>query len=346
MNFKASQIAELVQGSIVGDPDSFVNDVSKIEEDRENTLTFLANPKYTKYIYTTKASVVIVNNDFVPEKEINATLIKVPNAYQALATLLDMYEKSQPQKSGIEQPSFIDESATVGDFVYVGAFAYIGQNVKLGNNVKIYPQAYVGDNVEISDNTIIYSGVKIYKGCKIGSNCIIHSGTIIGADGFGFVPDENNVYRKIAQIGNVIIEDEVEIGSNTCIDRATMGSTIVRKGAKIDNLIQIAHNVDVGEKTVMAAQTGIAGSTKIGKECMFGGQVGVVGHLSIADNVKIGAQSGIPNSVKKEGAVIMGSPAIDAMKHTKSLILFKKLPDIYTQLNNLEKAVAKITKEE
>ncbi len=344
MNFKASQIAELVQGSIEGDPDSIVNDVSKIEEDKENTLTFLANPKYTKYIYTTKASVVIVNNDFVAEGEIKATLIKVPNAYQALATLLDMYEKSQPQKSGVEQPSFVDESARLGDFVYVGAFAYIGQNVILGDNVKIYPQAYIGDNVEIKDNTIIYAGVKIYKGCKIGNDCIIHSGTIVGGDGFGFVPDENNVYKKIPQIGNVIIEDEVEIGANTCIDRATMGSTIVRKGAKIDNLIQIAHNVDIGEKTVIAAQTGIAGSSKIGKECMFGGQVGVLGHITIADKVKIAAQSGVSHA-SKEGMVLMGSPAIDGKMHTKSFVIFKKLPEMYTQLNNLEKAISKITKE-
>ncbi len=345
MNFKASQIAELVQGTVEGDPDSIVNDVSKIEEDRDNTITFLANPKYTKYIYTTNASVVIVNNNFVPEGKIKATLIRVANAYEALATLLDMYEKSLPQKSGIEQPSFIDKSAQLGEFVYVGAFAYVGQNVKLGDNVKIYPQVYIGDNVEIKDNTKIYAGVKIYRECKIGSDCIIHSGTIIGSDGFGFVPDENNEYKKIAQVGNVIVEDEVEIGSNTCIDRATMGSTIIRKGAKLDNLIQIAHNVDVGKKTVMAAQTGVAGSAKIGKECMFGGQVGILGHINIADKVKVAAQSGVSHATK-EGMVLMGSPAIDAMMHSKSFVIFKKLPEIYTKLSNLEKMVAKITKEE
>lgn len=345
MNFKAGQIAELIQGTVEGDPESIVTDVSKIEESRENTLTFLANPKYNKYIYTTKASVVIVNNDFVPEKEIRATLIRVPSAYQALAKLLDLYEKSQPRKSGVEQPSFIDESATLGDFVYVGAFAYIGSNVKLGDNVQIFPHAYIGDNVEIKENSIIYSGVKIYKNCVIGKNCIVHAGTVIGSDGFGFAPDENNEYKKIAQVGNVIIEDEVEIGANTCIDRATMGSTIVRRGAKLDNLIQIAHNVDVGEKTVMAAQTGIAGSAKIGKECMFGGQVGIVGHLTIADKVKIAAQSGIPNSIKKEGAVIMGYPAYDAAEYTRSYVIFKKLPEIYKKLNTLEKTVSDITKE-
>ncbi|NPA36009.1 MAG: UDP-3-O-(3-hydroxymyristoyl)glucosamine N-acyltransferase [Chlorobi bacterium] len=345
MNFKASQIAEILQGKVEGDPDSLVNDFSKIEESKENSLTFLANPKYEKYIYTTKASVVLVNDDFKPEKDISATLIRVPNAYKALATLLEFYEKSMPQKTGIEQPSFIHESAVLGDSVYVGAFAYIGENAKIGDNVKIYPQAYIGDNVVIEDNSIIYAGVKIYHGCKIGKNCIIHAGAVIGSDGFGFAPDETGEYKKIQQIGIVILEQDVEIGANTCIDRATMGETVVRKGAKLDNLIQIAHNVDVGSRTVMAAQVGVAGSTKIGKECMMGGQVGLAGHLTVPDRVKFGAQSGVPNSVKKEGETLLGSPAINVTDFAKSFIIFKKLPDIYRQINEMEKTLKNITNE-
>ncbi len=345
MNFKASQIAEFLKGKVEGDPEAVVTDVSKIEEGKKNTLTFLANPKYSKYIYETKASVVIVNDDFVPEKELKVTLIRVPDAYQALAMLLDVYERSIPQKTGIEQPCFIDESATLGKDIYVGAFAYIGQNVKLGDNVKIYPQSYIGDNVEIKDNSIIYAGAKIYRSCKIGQNCIIHSGAVVGSDGFGFAPDENGEYKKIAQVGNVILEDNVEIGSNTTIDRATMGSTVIHKGAKLDNLIQIGHNVEVGSRTVMAAQTGIAGSTKIGEECMMGGQVGIAGHLNIPDRVKFGAQSGVPNSVKKEGTVLLGAPAIDATNFAKSAIIFKKLPEIYRKLNEIEKTLNDITKQ-
>jgi len=345
MNFKASQIAEFLKGKVEGNPDAVVTDVSKIEQGKENTLTFLANPKYSKYIYETKASVVIVNNDFVPEKELNVTLIRVPNAYQALANLLDLYEKSIPQKSGIEQPSYIDESAETGESIYVGAFAYIGQNVKIGDNVKIYPQAYIGDNVVIKDNSIIYAGVKIYRGCKIGENCVIHSGAVIGSDGFGFAPDENGEYKKIAQIGNVILEDNVEIGSNSTIDRATMGSTVIHKGAKLDNLIQIGHNVEVGSRTVMAAQTGVAGSTKIGEECMMGGQVGIAGHLNIPDRVKFGAQAGVPNSIKKEGEAVLGTPAMNATDFAKSFIIFKKLPDLYKKLNEVEKTLNNITRQ-
>lgn len=342
MDFKASQIAEFLKGKVEGDPDAVVNDVSKIEEGKKNTLTFLSNPKYTKYIYETKASVVIVNNDFVPEKELDVTLIRVPDAYQALASLLELYEKSIPQKTGIEQPSYIDESAELGEDVYVGAFAYIGQNVKLGDNVKVYPQSYIGDNVEIKENTIIYAGVKVYRGCRIGNNCIIHSGAVIGSDGFGFAPDENGEYKKISQIGNVILEDNVEIGSNSTIDRATMGSTVIHKGAKLDNLIQIGHNVEVGSRTVMAAQTGVAGSTKIGEECMMGGQVGLAGHLNIPDRVKFGAQSGVPNSIKKEGEVLLGTPAINATDFAKSFIIFKKLPELYKKVSEMEKTLNNI----
>jgi UDP-3-O-[3-hydroxymyristoyl] glucosamine N-acyltransferase len=343
MNFKASQIAELIQGTIEGDPEVVVNNVSKIEEGRPQTLSFLSNPKYTKYIYTTQASVVIVNDSFKPEAPIQATLVRVPDAYRALATLLDMYEKSLPQKTGIEVPSFISSSAKLGDFVYIGAFAYVGEKVKIGENVKIYPQAYIGDHVVIGDNTIIYAGVKVYKNCKIGENCIIHAGAVIGSDGFGFAPDENNEYKKIPQIGNVIIEDEVEVGANTCLDRATMGATLVRRGAKLDNLIQVAHNVEVGEKTVLAAQTGIAGSTKIGDECMFGGQVGIAGHLHVANKTKAGAQTGIGKSVKKEGEVLMGSPAMDMTRFHKSYVLFRKLSELYGQLNALEKSVEELS---
>ena len=344
MNFKASQIAELIQGKVDGDPDSLVNDFSKIEESRKNTLTFLGNPKYEKYIYTTDASVVIVNEDFKPEKEIKATLIRVPNAYKALATLLDFYEKSIPQKTGIEQPSYIDPDAKLGESVYVGAFAYIGKNVKIGDNVKIYPQVFIGDDVVIKDNSVIYAGAKIYRGCKIGNNCTIHSGAVIGSDGFGFAPDENGDYKKIQQIGIVVLEDDVEIGANTCIDRATMGQTIIHKGAKLDNLIQIGHNVEVGRRTVMAAQTGIAGSTKIGEECMMGGQVGIAGHLNIPDRVKFGARSGVPNSIKKEGEIVLGTPAINATDFAKSFIIFKKLPEIYRKLNEIEKTLNNTSK--
>lgn len=340
MEFTAKQIAELIQGTVEGNPNEPVYGVSKIEEGKPGTLTFLANPKYTHYIYTTGASVVIVNNTFVPEQPVTATLIKVADAYRSIAALLEMYEQSQPQKSGIEQPSFIHASSTVGEFAYVGAFAYIGENVKIGNNVKIYPQAYIGDNVTIGDNTIIYAGVKIYKQCRVGNNCIIHAGAVVGSDGFGFAPDENGQYKKIAQVGNVVIEDDVEIGANTAIDRATMGSTIIRKGAKLDNLIQVAHNVEIGEHCVLAAQAGIAGSTKIGNKCMFGGQVGLAGHITIADEVKLAAQSGVGSSITKPGAVFMGAPAFDASQYNRTYVVFKKLPEIYKQLNAIEKKLA------
>ncbi len=339
MKFTAGQVAELINGKVEGNKDAVITNVSKIEEGKPETLTFLANPKYTHYLYTTQAEVVIINDSFVAEQEVKATLIRVPDAYKALAQLLEMYEQSQPKKSGIEQPSFVDSSATLGDFVYVGAFAYIGENVKIGNNVQIYPQAFVGDNVSIGDNSIIYAGAKIYKHCRIGDNCIVHAGAVIGSDGFGFAPDENNEYKKIAQIGNVILEDNVEVGANCTLDRATMGSTIIRKGAKLDNLIQIAHNVEVGENTVLAAQAGIAGSAKIGKNCMFGGQVGIAGHISIADNTKIGAQAGVGGSIKKEGQVLMGSPVIDVKQFYKSSVIFRRLPELKTQLDQLQKEI-------
>ncbi|MBN2165377.1 MAG: UDP-3-O-(3-hydroxymyristoyl)glucosamine N-acyltransferase [Marinilabiliaceae bacterium] len=341
MEFTAAQIAELIQGVVVGNPEEKINNVSKIEEGKPGTISFLANPKYERYLYSTASSVVIVNNSFEPSQKISSTLIKVPDAYVAIASLLNMYEQSQPTKSGIESPSFIDTSSKYGDFVYIGAFAYIGENVTIGNNVKIYPQVYIGDGVSIGDNTIIYAGVKIYKGCKIGCECIIHAGAVIGSDGFGFAPDETNNFKKIAQIGNVVVEDQVEIGANTTIDRATMGSTRIKKGAKIDNLIQLAHNVEVGNNTVIAAQTGIAGSSKIGNYCMIGGQVGIAGHLTIADNVKMAAQTGVSKNITQKGSVLMGSPAFEAMSFNKAYTIFRKLPDIYQQINRIEKELKK-----
>ncbi|WP_016777361.1 UDP-3-O-(3-hydroxymyristoyl)glucosamine N-acyltransferase [Anaerophaga thermohalophila] len=340
MEFTAKQIAGLIQGEIEGNENQVVRDVSKIEEGRPETLTFLANPKYEHYIYTTEASVVIVNNSFKPEKPVKATLIKVNDAYQALAKLLQFYESSLPKKTGIEQPSFIHETSEMGDFVYVGAFAYIGEKTKIGKNVQIWPGSFIGEGVILGDNTIVYSGVKIYKHCKIGSDCIIHSGAVVGSDGFGFAPGADGEYQKIPQVGNVVIEDLVEIGANTTIDRATMGSTIIRRGAKLDNLVQVAHNVEIGYNTVIAAQTGIAGSTKIGSNCMFGGQTGVAGHIKVADGTRLAAQTGVAGAVKKENTTLMGSPAFDAMQYNKSYVFFRKLPDLYKQLQDIQQKIA------
>lgn len=339
MEFTASQIAELLNGKVEGNEDAIVKNVSKIEEGKPETLTFLANPKYNHYIYTTKADVVIVNESFEAEQEINTTLIRVPNAYEALAQLLEMYEQSQPQKTGIEQPSFIDKTAKVGDFIYVGAFAYIGENVTIGDNVKIYPQTYIGDNVKIGDNTTIHPGVKVYKNCSIGQSCTIHSGAVIGSDGFGFAPSASNEYKKVAQIGNVILKDYVEIGANTTVDRATMGSTIIQKGVKLDNLIQVAHNVEIGENTVIAAQTGIAGSAKLGKDCMIGGQVGVAGHITLANGTKAGAQTGISKTIKQEGAVLFGSPHMEMGDFHRSYVVFRRLPALKKQIDELNKQI-------
>ena len=342
MEFRAQDIAEFLKGEVDGNPDVLVTTVSKIEEGRPGTLSFLANPKYEHYIYQTKSSIVLVNRDFTPEHEVAATLIRVEDAYQAMASLLEMYEQSKPQRVGIEDPSFISKSASVGENVYVGAFAYIGSNAKIGNNVKIYPHVYIGDNVVVEDNTVLNSGVKVYESCRIGANCILHSGVVIGSDGFGFAPQSDNNYKKVPQVGNVVLEDNVEIGANTCIDRATMGSTIIRHGVKLDNLIQVAHNVEIGANTVIAAQTGVAGSAKIGENCMFGGQVGIVGHLSIANGVRIAAQSGINSTVKKEGTVLQGSPAFDYTPYQKSYVLFKNLPKMRTQLMELERTVKEL----
>jgi UDP-3-O-[3-hydroxymyristoyl] glucosamine N-acyltransferase len=339
MNFTAQDIAEFLNGEVDGDGNVSVNNVSKIEEGKPGTLSFLANPKYEHYIYTTQSSIVLVNKDFKADKEVSATLIRVEDAYQSIAKLLEMYEQSKPKKIGIEEPSYVSKTASLGEKPYVGAFAYIGSNVKIGDNVKIYPHVYVGDNVVIGDNTVLNSGVKVYENCKIGANCILHAGTVIGSDGFGFAPSSANDYKKVPQVGNVVVEDHVEIGANTCIDRATMGSTIIRKGVKLDNLIQVAHNVEIDENTVIASQTGVAGSSKIGKNCMFGGQVGIAGHLNIADGVKIAAQSGIGKNIKKEGEVVQGSPAFEFGPYQKSYVLFRNLPNMRKQIIELEKKV-------
>ena len=340
MEFTAKQISDLLQGTVEGDADVKVSRLSKIEEGKAGDLTFLANPKYTPFIYSTKASLVIVNQDFVAEQNISATLIRVENAYEAFVRLLEIYNQIQKDKKGIEQPSYIAATAKVGSDCYVGAFAYIGNNAKLGNNVKIYPQVYVGDNVIIGDNTTLYSGAKVYSDCTVGSNCTLHTGTVIGADGFGFTPNRENQYQKVAQIGNVIIEDHVEIGANSTIDRATLGATIIRKGVKLDNLIQIAHNVEIGENTVIAAQTGVAGSTKIGKDCMIGGQVGIVGHITIADKVKIAAQSGVGASIITVGEIVQGSPAFNIGDYKRTYVVFRKLPLLEKRIKELEQMIA------
>lgn len=338
MEFTANQIASLVNGIVEGDGNAKVSTFAKIEEGHIGAISFLANPKYSHYIYETQSSIVLVKSDFEPEKPVSATLIKVDDPYATLAMLLDMVSKlMNPQPSGIEQPCFISNGVEIPDDTYVGAFAYVGNNVSLGKGVKIYPQAYIGNNVTIGEGTIIYSGVKIYHGCKIGDNCVIHAGAVIGADGFGFAPTENG-YNKIPQIGNVIIEDNVEIGANTTIDRATMGCTRVKKGVKLDNLIQIAHNVEVGEHTVMAAQAGVAGSAKVGQWCMIGGQVGVAGHISIGDKVSVGAQSGIPSNVKS-GSKLMGYPATDAKDFMRQAVYIKNLGDLNNRVKELEKKI-------
>ncbi|HNW98193.1 MAG TPA: UDP-3-O-(3-hydroxymyristoyl)glucosamine N-acyltransferase [Bacteroidales bacterium] len=337
MKFSAKHIAELLNGNVEGNENAEVSRLSKIEEGSEGSLSFLANPKYTQYIYNTKASIVIVNKDFIPEQKISSTLIRVEDAYQAFAKLLEIYNQIKLNKAGISKHAFISETAKIGKNVYIGEFAVIGENVLIGDNVKIYPQTYIGDNSQVNENTLIYAGVKIYTDIHIGKNCTVHSGVVIGGDGFGFAQEKaGNNYIKVTQIGNVIIEDDVEIGANTTIDRATMGSTIIRKGAKLDNLIQIAHNVEIGENTVIVSQAGIAGSTKIGKNCMIGGQVGIIGHLHIADNVKIAAQSGIQKNINDEGAIIQGSPAFNVHDYQKSYVLYKKLPSLYKRLDELE----------
>ncbi|RTL49994.1 MAG: UDP-3-O-(3-hydroxymyristoyl)glucosamine N-acyltransferase [Sphingobacteriales bacterium] len=336
MQFSAQQIAEMLQGTIEGNATVTVSTLSRIEEGVPGSLSFLANPLYTQYLYTTKASIVIVNKDFEAKEPVTATLIRVENAQTAFAKLLELYNQIKLNKTGIAPNAHIEPSAIIGEQIYAGAFAYVGENTRIGNGVKIYPQVYIGDNCVIGDNTTLFAGVKIYSETHIGKNCIIHSGTVIGSDGFRFDP-QNEGNKKIAQIGNVVIEDDVEIGANCAIDRATLGSTILRKGVKFDNLIHIAHNVEVGENTYIAAHGVIAGSTKVGKNCMFSGQVGIVGHLQIADNTIITAQSGISKSITKPGEVYMGSPAFDANKYRKAYIHFRNLDQLAQRVAILEK---------
>jgi UDP-3-O-[3-hydroxymyristoyl] glucosamine N-acyltransferase len=340
MEFKAQIIAAFLNGEIEGDADATVTTVAKIEEATPGTLAFLANPKYNHHLYTTKASIVLINKDLQLEQPVSCTLIRVADAYAAFASLLELYQNAKLQKVGISAQACIEPSAKVGEDAYVGPFAYIGENVTIGKNAKIYPHAYIGDNTVIGDNAIIYSGVKIYHECVLGNNVTIHASSVIGADGFGFAPSAANQYKKIPQIGNVVLEDYVEIGANACIDRATMGSTIIRKGVKLDNLIQVAHNVEVGENTVIAAQSGVAGSSKVGANCMFGGQVGIAGHLTIANGVKLAAQTGVNNSLKVEDQILMGYPAIDIRSFQRSSIVFKNLPDLAKQVSELRKEIA------
>lgn len=339
MKFTASQIAGILEGDIVGNPDVEVSKLSKIEEGTEGSLTFLANPKYKSFIYSTRASVTIVNKDFEPEGSISTTLIKVTDAYKSFSKLLEYYNQVKLNKTGVEQPCFISDSSVLGTEIYIGAFTYIGENVKIGNNAKLYPNVYVGDNVTIGDNVVIFSGAKVYSESVIGNNCVIHSGAVVGADGFGFAPNEKGEFQKVPQTGNVILEDHVDVGAGTTIDRATLGSTIIRRGVKLDNQIQIAHNVEIGENTVIAAQTGIAGSTKIGKNCMIGGQVGIVGHITIGNRVRIQAQSGIGRNVKDD-EVLQGSPALNYGDYNKSYVLFKNLPKLVDTVNKIEKKLA------
>ena len=327
MELTANELATIVNGVVEGNGNEKINNFAKIEEATKGCITFLANPKYTQYIYETKASAVLVRKDFILEKPIDATLIRVDDPYATLADLMNMVNSQLPKPSGIEQPIYVAENVDIADCKYIGAFAYIGKNVMLGKNISIYPQAYIGDNCEIGDNTILYSGVKVYHGCKIGKDCIIHAGAVIGADGFGFAPTSNG-YEKIPQIGNVILEDNTEVGANTTIDRATMGSTRIGEGTKLDNLIQVAHNVEIGKYNVFAAQTGIAGSTIIGNYNRVGGQCGFAGHIKVGDGNEFGAQSGIPNNVGNSNRLI-GYPAIDARSFAKNLVYIKKLESLF-----------------
>jgi len=336
MKFTAAQIAGILEGEVVGNPEAEVFKLSKIEEGTEGSLTFLANPKYANFIYSTKATITIVNNTFEPESDINTTLIKVEDAYQSFSKLLEYYNQVKLMKSGIEQPSVISENVVYGEHLYLGSFSYIGKNVVIGNNVKIYPNCFIGDNVVIGDNCIFFAGVKVYSETEIGSNCNFHSGCVIGSDGFGFAPTEDGTYNKIPQIGNVIIKDGVDVGANTTIDRATLGSTIIGNGVKLDNHIQIAHNVEIGDHTVIAAQTGVAGSTKIGSNCLIGGQVGFAGHIVVGNNVRIQAQSGVGRNVK-DGEVLQGSPSFGYADYSKSYVHFKNLPKIVADLEELKK---------
>jgi UDP-3-O-[3-hydroxymyristoyl] glucosamine N-acyltransferase len=344
MEFSASTIAGFLKGDISGNPEIMVNTIAKIEEGHEGALSFLANPKYEHYIYTTKSSVVLVNRSFVPSGEISATLIKVDNAYEAFASLLRLVDQARPRKKGIHPTAIIESSAKVGTDVYIGPYAYIGENCVIGDGSSLYPHVFVGDNTRIGKNCTLNPGVKIYHECVIGDGCTIHAGTVIGSDGFGFAPQSETEFMKIPQLGNVVLEDHVEIGANVAIDRATMGSTIIRRGVKLDNLIQVGHNVEIGENTVMAGQTGIAGSTKIGSNCMFGGQVGIAGHLKVANGTKIGAQAGVLGDIKEENAMIIGSPTMEIKQYMRSSAIFRRLPEMKSKIDSIEKDVESLKK--
>ncbi|HEY5499763.1 MAG TPA: UDP-3-O-(3-hydroxymyristoyl)glucosamine N-acyltransferase [Bacteroidales bacterium] len=344
MEYTAKQLASYLSGEIEGNPDVTVNNISKIEEGEPETLTFLANPKYEPFIYTTKASIILVNKDFKPEFPIEATLIRVEDSYQCLAKLLALVSQAKSRKTGISSPVAIEPSATLGENIFVGSFACIGKNSKIGNDTQIYPHVFIGDNVRVGSNCLLYPGVKIYDDCIIGNNCILQAGAIIGGDGFGFAPKGSGDYQKIPQIGNVIIENDVEIGANTTVDRATMGSTIVRQGVKLDNMIQVAHNVEIGENTVIAAQTGISGSTKVGKNCMIGGQVGFAGHIHIADGTQIGAQSGIAHDLTDNTTPYLGTPAIPIKQFARAYVVYKKLPDLSVEVAKLRKEIEELKK--
>ena len=340
MEFTAEQIATVIGGRVEGNKDAKVHTFAKIEEGTEGAISFLSNPKYTHYLYDTKSSIVIVNEDVELEKDVDATLIRVPNAYESIAKLLQIYEASKPKKTGVAPQAYIAPSAKLGNNCYVGPFAYIGEGAEIGDGCQIYPHAVVGDNVKVGSNCIFYPNTTIYQGCKIGNNVTIHAGSVIGADGFGFAPGANG-YDKIPQIGIVVIEDNVEIGANTCVDRSTMGATVIHKGVKLDNLVQVAHNVEIGENTVMSAQVGIAGSTKVGSWCMFGGQVGLAGHITIGDKTFLGAQSGVPGSLKG-GEELIGTPPMNPRQYFKSQAIFRRLPDMYKDLNDAKKKIEEL----
>ena len=340
MEFTAEQIANVIGGRVEGNKDAKVHTFAKIEEGTVGAISFLSNPKYTHYLYNTKSSIVIVNEGVELEKDVDATLIRVPNAYESIAKLLQIYEASKPKKTGVAPQAYIAPSAKLGNNCYVGPFAYVGEGAEIGDGCQIYPHAVVGDNVKVGSNCIFYPNTTIYQGCKIGNNVTIHAGSVIGADGFGFAPGANG-YDKIPQIGIVVIEDNVEIGANTCVDRSTMGATVIHKGVKLDNLVQVAHNVEIGENTVMSAQVGIAGSTKVGSWCMFGGQVGLAGHITIGDKTFLGAQSGVPGSLKG-GEELIGTPPMNPRQYFKSQAIFRRLPDMYKDLNDAKKKIEEL----
>jgi UDP-3-O-[3-hydroxymyristoyl] glucosamine N-acyltransferase len=342
MEFTAQQIADFLGGEIQGNPSIKVSDFSKIEEGKPGTLSFLSNPKYSQYLYDSKASIILVNKDFQPEREVHSTLILVDDAYQSLAKLLTIVDQAKPRKTGISSLAYITPGAVIGENAYIAPFVYIGENVTIGKNVSLHPHCSVEDGATLGDNVSLYSGVKIYYNCVIGNNCTLHAGTIIGSDGFGFAPTEDGSYKKIPQMGNVVLEDNIEIGANSVVDRSTLGSTFIRKGVKIDNLVQIAHNVDVGMNTVIAAQTGISGSTKLGKQCIIAGQVGIAGHLHIADGTIFGAQTGVPNNVKIPNQTLQGYPAVPVMTFHRASVVYKNLPELQKTVYALQKKIQEL----